>query len=92
MAMRNQFGWDNGRGGFAINVPVSGEDGDAPRTLQIEFVNPTPRRDDPLDAPPPMRDVTPNIRRDYEPPIIDAQVNPPTSVPITGRRRGFNWE
>jgi hypothetical protein len=89
MAMRNQFGWDAGRNGFvAIPAPPDG-----PREpLQIEFIMPTQRPDDPLDAPQPSRG------RDYiapaEPPTIDVEANRPSSVPIVDsfrRRRGFNW-
>ena len=40
--------------------------------------------------------IEPAPRRDYPTvpdagPIIDARANPPTSVPITGKRRGFDW-
>jgi hypothetical protein len=41
------------------------------------------------------RTIDPAPRRDYprpEPPVIDAQVLPPTSVPIVGRKKpGFDW-
>jgi hypothetical protein len=97
MGLRNQFGWDGGRNGF-VAIPAPPDDGPI-EPLQIEFIMPTQRHDDPLDAPPPLREVTPLLqqapRRDYtppaEPPIIDAV---PNNVPIVDgsrRRKGFDW-
>jgi hypothetical protein len=52
MGLRNQFGWDRGRGGFSIDLPT--EDGGEPQKMQIEFVSPTRRylEDELVDVPP----------------------------------------
>jgi hypothetical protein len=49
MAMRNQFGWDAGRGGFEAPPQIEGAGSSLP--VQIEFVLPT-RREPRADAPP----------------------------------------
>jgi hypothetical protein len=66
---------------------------DAVDAISIEFVWPEPRTlDDELLEHRPARDVTPPQRTiDAPQSTIDATVNPPTSVPITGRKRGFGW-
>jgi hypothetical protein len=72
-------------------------------TIAVEFVMPTPRPEDDEPPPPrflpapPLRDVSPQPRRDYSRPpdsgpIVDAVVNPATSVPLAGSRKGFRWE
>jgi DNA-binding CsgD family transcriptional regulator len=71
--------------GAAVAVNVSGNGDDAP-FVNIEFVPPPPQ---PQLEPP--RDVTPRPRASADPVVIEGRANPPTSVPITGRRKGFNW-
>jgi hypothetical protein len=81
MAMRNQFGWDNGRSGFHVSLVDDGPTGlpGQTPTMQIEFISPTPRElDDHCDENSSMRDVTPTDqhesprkqveRRDYPAP------------------------
>jgi hypothetical protein len=94
MAMRNQFGWDNGRSGFQISLLDEGGDGTEAPAVSIQFVLPGKQLEDE-----PIRDVTPSRveqqpRRDYaseDHPVIDVAPNRPTSVPITGKKRGFDW-
>jgi Helix-turn-helix domain len=76
--------------GLALKVGAGGEVPDI--HMEIEFVTPKHRDDD--DLVPPVRDVTPVPRVDYDQPRteLELQANKPTSVPIVGRRRGFNWE
>jgi hypothetical protein len=53
MAMRNQFNWDAGRGGFEGVVPQIEGAGGGPLPVQVEFVVPTRR--EPEQAPTPGR-------------------------------------
>jgi hypothetical protein len=98
------LGWFPDKQTAALAVKVGGGegDGDVPK-IELEFIMPSPRAADdellppaPKDITPKARTVQPQPRRDYEPkpdpPIIDVRPLPPTSVPITGRKRGFNWE
>jgi hypothetical protein len=90
MGMRNQFGWDNGRGGFQVSlIDESGDvgGGDVPK-LNIKFILPNqPPIEGPRDVTPPRVEVQP--LRDYatEPEVIDIAPNKPSSgVPIMPRK------
>jgi hypothetical protein len=104
MAMRNQFGWDNGRSGFHVNLldegGATGIQGPAPK-MQIEFVMPSEREleDQPRDVTPPQ--IKPDERRDYEakPAPVTLDLQPARDEPVrspgrrvpTGRKRGWDW-
>jgi hypothetical protein len=88
MAMRNQFGWDNGRSGFSITLDDDSNSAAAPVTL--EFVLPPA-----LPAPEGPRDVTPapQPRHGYQPPsdplsIEGTLAKPSSGVPLVGKKRG----
>jgi hypothetical protein len=95
MGLRNQFGWDNGRSGFQVSLPDDIGGVEEPARLDIRFVLPKPEQLEPPRDVTPHKAITPDVRRDYtappEPPVIDARPLPPTSVPIAGKKRGWDW-
>jgi hypothetical protein len=80
MGLRNQFGWDRGRGGFSIDLPA--EDGE-PKRLEIEFVTPTRRE---IDYP---VDMTPPAKPDYSLPALEAPKEQPFRRP--GSHKPGDW-
>jgi hypothetical protein len=75
---------DRSQVGMAVNVSGGGDD---TPMVEIQFVLPDPQPQlEPRDVTPPSRP-----RASADPVVIEGSVAPPTSVPIAGKRKGFNW-
>jgi hypothetical protein len=92
MAMRNQFGWDNGRSGFQIALDGDSHGTVAPVTL--EFVLPSPTLEPPRDVTPPKR-IEADVHRDYQPPadptVLEGHANPPSSGVRLVKPKKHGW-
>jgi DNA-binding CsgD family transcriptional regulator len=77
----------------ALAVSINGDQTGDQVPIRIEFIVPGPQPElaAPRDVTPEARKVQPVERRDYEPPVIEQTLGPQPSVPLVGKKRGFDW-